>query len=105
MINFENNTLMNKYLKTLYLSVIDMKTNKKLEITIPENDGFFIIDSLIGGKYKLTLESIEIPGKVLLEKEIDLDSEIKELNIELNIGGKDSENKNELVFDIVVNNN
>lgn len=103
-INFDNENLMNRYLKTLFLNVIDLKTNEKVEVNIPENDGFFVIDSLIGGKYKITLESIEIPEKMLMEKEINLDSTTKELELEINIGGKNSEEANALVIDINISN-
>lgn len=85
LINFEDDMLRHKYLKSLVITVIDTKENKKVEVNIPENDGFFMLENLITGKYKIVLESIEKPGVSLAETEIILDDSIEETEIELNV--------------------
>ncbi|MGL4866079.1 MAG: hypothetical protein ACRC4T_23555 [Cetobacterium sp.] len=106
-IKFENNELKNKYLTTLYLTAYNKLTNEKIEIVIPENDGFFIINNLISGEYILTLESVNNPGVLLGSREIIIKPETKEMNLELNIGGAGNEEENKLVvaFAIAYNNN
>lgn len=102
MINFSNEKLMNKYLKTLYLSVIDKKTRKTLEISIPENDGFYMMENLIAGEYLITLESVENPGEILLEKELKVTPDLKEVNMNLNVEGDESEKSKKLAFNAIV---
>ena len=95
MITFNDETLRYKYLKTLYLNVIDIKNNKKIEVCIPENDGYFIIENLILGKYKLVLESVDNQGIALAEKEIEITKETSEMEIELKIAERKSESQGE----------
>ena len=83
LIDFESDTLRHKYLKSLIITVTDVEKNKKVEVNIPENDGFFMLENLIKGKYKVVLESIEKPGVPLAETEVILDNEIEETEIEL----------------------
>lgn len=82
-IDFENEMLRHKYLKSLIITVTDMEENKKVEVNIPENDGFFMLENLTDGKYKVVLESIEKPGVPLTETEIVLDNSIEETEVEL----------------------
>ena len=82
-IDFENDTLRYKYLKSLIITVTDMEKNKKVEVNIPENDGFFMLENLTGGKYKIVLESIEKPGVPLTETELTLDNATEETEVEL----------------------
>lgn len=101
-IKFESNELKNKYLTTLYMTVFNKSTNEKVEVVIPENDGFFIIDNLISGEYILTLESVNNPGVPLGTYEFEINPMTKEINLELNIGGAISEEENKLVVAFAV---
>lgn len=102
MINFPNQKLMEKYLKTLYLNIIDKKTGKKLEVSIPENDGFYLMENLIAGEYLITLESVEKPGEILLEKELTITPELREINMDLNVEGDENEKDERLAFNAIV---
>lgn len=102
MINFSNQRLMEKYLKTLYLNIIDKKTGKKLEVSIPENDGFYVMENLIAGEYLITLESVEKPGEILLEKELKITPELREINMDLNVEGDENEKDERLAFNAIV---
>lgn len=102
MINFPNQKLMEKYLKTLYLNIIDKKTGKKLEVSIPENDGFYVMENLIAGEYLITLESVEKPGEILLEKELTVTPELREINMDLNVEGDENEKDERLAFNAIV---
>ena len=102
MINFPSEKLMEKYLKTLYLNIIDKKTGKKLEVSIPENDGFYVMENLIAGEYLITLESVEKPGEILLEKELTITPELREINMDLNVEGDENEKDERLAFNAIV---
>ena len=102
MINFPSEKLREKYLKTLYLNIIDKKTGKKLEVNIPENDGFYVMESLIAGEYLITLESVEKPGEILLEKELKITPELREINMDLNVEGDENEKDERLAFNAIV---
>lgn len=102
MINFPSEKLMEKYLKTLYLNIIDKKTGKKLEVSIPENDGFYVMENLIAGEYLITLESVEKPGEILLEKELKITPELREINMDLNVEGDENEKDERLAFNAIV---
>lgn len=102
MINFPSEKLMEKYLKTLYLNIIDKKTGKKLEVSIPENDGFYVMENLITGEYLITLESVEKPGEILLEKELTITPELREINMDLNVEGDENEKDERLAFNAIV---
>lgn len=102
MINFSSQKLMDKYLKTLYMNITDKKTGKKLEVSIPENDGFYIIENLIAGEYIITLESVEKPGEILLKKELKITPELKEINMDLNVEGDENEKDERLAFNAIV---
>ncbi|WP_448820826.1 hypothetical protein [Cetobacterium sp.] len=102
MINFPSQKLMEKYLKTLYLNIIDKQTGKKLEVSIPENDGFYVMENLIAGEYLITLESVEKPGEILLEKELTITPELREINMDLNVEGDENEKDERLAFNAVV---
>lgn len=102
MINFPSEKLMEKYLKTLYLNIVDKKTGKKLEVSIPENDGFYVMENLIAGEYLITLESVEKPGEILLEKELTITPELREINMDLNVEGDENEKDERLAFNAIV---
>lgn len=102
MINFPSEKLREKYLKTLYLNIIDKKTGKKLEVSIPENDGFYVMENLIAGEYLITLESVEKPGEILLEKELKITPELREINMDLNVEGDENEKDERLAFNAIV---
>lgn len=102
MINFSSQKLMEKYLKTLYLNIIDKKTGKKLEVIIPENDGFYVMENLIAGEYLVTLESVEKSGEILLEKELKITPELREINMDLNVEGDENEEDERLAFNAIV---
>lgn len=100
-INFSDEMLREKYLKTYYIIVIDKTTNEQVEVVIPETDGFFLIENLINGDYQLRLESVEDPGKSLMAEDIKIGAKCNEIDIQLNIGGKYSEkNESEMFFNI-----
>lgn len=102
-INFSDEMLREKYLKTFYIVVVDKTTREKVEVVIPETDGFFLIENIIGGNYELQLESVENPNKILLMKDMKIDANSKEIDIQLNIGGSYSEeDKSGMVFDAVI---
>lgn len=92
MINFENELLKYRYLKTLFLNVVDLTTGQKLEVAVPETDGYFMLENLTLGNYKITLESTDKPGIVLVEKNIEVKPETEELTIDLNILGEEITN-------------
>lgn len=92
-INIEDATLKYTLLPTLLLNVYDMSSNEKIEVVVPEKDGFFMIENLTGGKYKVILESINSPGKALYEKELDISqTDDEEKLVELNILGDNEKN-------------
>ncbi len=102
MINFQSQKQMDKYLKTLYMNVVDKKTGNKLEVTIPENDGFYVIENLIAGEYIVTLESVEKPGEVLMKKELIVSPELREINMDLDVEGEEDEKDERLAFNAVI---
>mgnify|MGYP005978708981 CR=1 FL=1 len=66
---------------------------EKIEVVVPEKDGFFMIENLTGGKYKIILESINSPGKALYEKELEVSqTDEEEKLVELNILGDNEKN-------------
>lgn len=92
-INIEDATLKYTLLPTLLLNVYDMSSNEKIEVVVPEKDGFFMIENLTGGKYKIILESINSPGKALYEKELEVSqTDEEEKLVELNILGDNEKN-------------
>lgn len=92
-INIEDSTLKYTLLPTLLMSVYDLSNNEKIEVIVPEKDGFFMIENLTGGKYKLVLESINTPGKPLYEKELEVSQTSEEEKlVELNIIGDNEKN-------------
>lgn len=97
MINIENQSLMYRYIRTLFFNVTDVKTGHKIEVVVPETDGFFTAENLTLGKYKFVLESTDKPGVALYEKEIDVLPETKEINMDLNITG---DNVDKLQYDL-----
>lgn len=97
-INIEDQILKYTLLPTLFMNVYDLSTGEKIEVIIPEKDGFFIVENLTGGKYKLVLESINKPGEALYEQELDLPhSDDGEKLVELYIRGN---NENDLQYEI-----
>lgn len=88
-INIQNDMLKHSFLKTLMMSIYDLEKNQKIEVVIPEKDGFFMIENLTGGKYKLVLESINIPGKELFVRELEIGHNSGEILMDLNIIGND----------------
>ena len=97
-INVEDQILKYTLLPTLFMNVYDLSTGEKIEVIIPEKDGFFIVENLTGGKYKLVLESINKPGEALYEQELDLPhSDDGEKLVELYIRGN---NENDLQYEI-----
>lgn len=98
-IYFENMALSHRNMKTLYINVVDQKTGQKLEVCVPENDGYFTIENLTLGKYKLILESVDNPGVSLSEKEIEVTPDIDEILIDINaIGNNEKELKYEFMM-------
>lgn len=93
-ISFENEMLRYKVMNTLLINVINAKTGEKLEVSVPENDGYFMIENMTLGNYKLELESINNPGKILKTYEIDIKPEIEEIIMDLNVSGNDESNLN-----------
>lgn len=97
-INIEDQILKYTLLPTLFMNVYDLSTGEKIEVVIPEKDGFFMVENLTGGKYKLILESINKPGEALYEQELDLPhSDDGEKLVELYIRGN---NENDLQYEI-----
>lgn len=94
MIYFDNQLLRHRYARTLYMNIIDVTTGQKLEVVVPETDGYFTAENLTLGKYKIVLESTDNPGVVLVEKELNVTPEIEEINMDLNILGNDINNLN-----------
>lgn len=99
MIYFENEDLRHRYVRTLYMNVIDITTGQKLEVVVPETDGYFSVENLTLGKYKLILESTESAGKILVEKELEVTPEMDEIFLDINISGN---NEKELKYEFMM---
>ena len=81
------------------MNVIDIATGQKLEVVVPETDGYFSVENLTLGKYKLILESTESAGKILVEKELEVTPEMDEIFLDINISGN---NEKELKYEFMM---
>lgn len=69
---FKDNDLKSNILDKLFIKIYDKETQKEVTNSIPEKDGFFIIENIVSGNYIISLESIENTKPILLQKEIKI---------------------------------
>ncbi len=89
-------------LSSLYIKVKDVETGEEVAVVIPENDGFFVIDNITTGKYLITIESVKGSLNKLYEKEIVIDGDKNDINLNIEIGEDYAQTEKKLIFDFII---